>query len=79
MDCSIPSFTEMVKNMGEKVKLFYSAKEVAAVLGISESTVRGETNAGRTKYHLPSGRQVGKLYCAEWIDEWIKEGIHDNG
>lgn len=79
MDCSIPSFTEMVKSARKEVKVFYTAREVAAVLGVSQTTIGNETNAGRIKYHLPKGRQVGKLYCAEWIDEWIKEGIHDNG
>lgn len=72
-----PSFTQMVKNIGAKEKLFYTAKEVASILGVSQTTIGQETNAGRIKYHLPKGRQVGRLYCAEWIDEWIKEGIHE--
>lgn len=70
------SFTEFVRSMGQTPKMFYSTREVAGFLGISQNTVLDEINEGRLKYHLPAGRKQGRLIKPEWVDEWIEAGTH---
>lgn len=70
------SFTDFADRKGVGAKMFYTVREVASVLGISDSTIRDEIHAGRMKYHLPAGRKQGKLIRPEWVDEWIAAGCH---
>lgn len=70
------SFAEFAGHSGVGSKMFYTTKEVAQVLGISQNTVLAEIAAGRMRYHLPAGRKSGMLVRAEWVDEWIGEGTH---
>lgn len=70
------SFTEFFRSMGQTPKMFYSTREVAGFLGISQAAVIDEINEGRLKYHLPVGRKRGRLIKPEWVDERIEAGTH---
>ena len=80
MDCTKEkSFVELAREAGFGGCVFMRPKDVGDLLGISESTVRKEIDRGRLKHHLPAGRVRGKLVHPEWVDEWIREGTHENG
>lgn len=71
------SFLELAKEFGYGNCIFMYVKDVARILGVSQQTINDEINAGRMKYHLPSGRKQGKLVKPEWVEEWIQAGIHE--
>lgn len=77
-DAAVSGFSATAASLGIKPQLLYSVKTVAKVLGVKTSTIYDEMDAGRMRYHLPPGRKQGRMVAPEWVDEWIKEGIHGN-
>ena len=77
MNDSTGAFSAAVANVAAPAKVFYRMPEVAQILGVPQSTLDKEVQAGRLKYHLPAGRKQGRMFRAEWVDEWIERGTHE--
>jgi len=68
------SFDELAAAAGVKHPGLYYAREVSRATGATLTAINSAVRGGHLRSFLPPGQKQGRLFAAEWVDEWMRAG-----